>query len=113
VPSFRFPGDARVRKRGAFVEIQRDGRKLSGTAVLMFVHPQRKPNRARLGVTVSRRVGCAVMRNTVKRRLREVFRLHPDWFSQGRDYVFVARPAAALATYAQLEGEVERLSKRG
>ena len=42
--SFRFPARARVRKRGAFVEIQRDGRKLAGATVLMFVHPQRKPD---------------------------------------------------------------------
>jgi ribonuclease P protein component len=113
VSSLRFPADARVRKRGAFVEIQREGRKLTGTAVLMFVHPQRRPHRARLGITVSRRVGCAVVRNTVKRRLREVFRLHPDWFAAGSDYVLVAKPAAAHASYVELASEVERLSKRG
>jgi ribonuclease P protein component len=113
VSSLRFPADARVRKRGAFVEIQREGRKLSGTAVLMFVHPQRKPHRARLGITVSRRVGCAVVRNTVKRRLREVFRLHPGWFAVGSDYVLVAKPAAAQASYGDLETEIERLSSRG
>jgi ribonuclease P protein component len=116
VPPHGYPVHARVRKRGAFVEIQRDGKKIVGTAVLMFTHPQRATNgggnRARLGVTVSRKVGGAVVRNRVKRLMREVFRRNPAWFAQGRDYVLVARPAAATLDFGKMSSEIERLCAR-
>ncbi len=102
----------RVRKRGAFVEIQRDGKKISGKTLLLFTHAQRTPGPARLGVTVSRRVGGAIVRNRVKRLLREVFRLNPTWFFAGRDVVFVARPEAAALDLVGVTDEVARLCKR-
>lgn len=91
---YGFPRTLRVRKRGAFVEIQREGKKTSGAGLLMFVLPQRRPGPARLGVTVSRRVGGAVVRNRIRRLVREAFRLNPTWFPEGLDVVFIARPTA-------------------
>ncbi len=79
----------------------------------MLVHPQRSPRTARLGVTVSRHVGGAVVRNRIKRRVREIFRLHPAWFSTGLDYVLVARPGARTLDYGGLTDEIQRLCKRG
>jgi len=78
----------------------------------MFMHPQRSPGRARLGVTVSRRVGDAVVRNRVKRLMREVFRRNPAWFTSGRDYVLVARPLAATLDFTSMSAELERLCGR-
>ena len=59
---------------------------------------------SRYGFSVSRRVGAAVVRNRVRRRLREILRparLRPGW-----DIVFIARPAAAGAAYAALRQTV-------
>jgi ribonuclease P protein component len=114
--AFRLPREARVRKRGAFIEIQRQGHKVAGTYLLLFVRDQRRndksPGPARLGVTVSRRVGGAVVRNHVKRLLREVYRLNPAWFPAGRDYVFVAKPEAAKLDLHGAQSEVHRLCER-
>lgn len=60
----------------------------------------------RLGVTVSRRVGGAVVRNRVKRRLREWFRTHQALIPLGKDLVVIARPAAAMATVCELAREL-------
>ncbi|MFC2012682.1 ribonuclease P protein component [Chloroflexota bacterium] len=61
----------------------------------------------RCGFSVSRRIGGAVIRNRVKRRLREILRQEP--LKAGWDIVFIARPPAAGADYRQLKESVEGL----
>jgi ribonuclease P protein component len=67
---------------------------------------------ARLGLTVSRRVGGSVVRNRVKRRVREWFRTHHENLPRGKDCVVVARPAAASATSAELARDLESVAAR-
>ena len=62
----------------------------------------------RLGMSVSKKVGNAVTRNTVRRRIKEVFRATQPALLGDRDVVISARPAAAKATYGELEKEFLR-----
>jgi ribonuclease P protein component len=65
---------------------------------------------SRYGFSISRRVGGAVTRNLVKRRLREILKsvpLIPGW-----DIVLIARPSAVAAGYAGLSEAVQRLLAR-
>ena len=62
---------------------------------------------SRYGFTVSRRVGKAVMRNRVKRLLREIVRQTP--VVSGWDLIFIARSSAARSNYASLEQSVRGL----
>jgi len=64
----------------------------------------------RYAFAISRRVGNAVTRNRVKRRLREILRLSP--LSEGFDIVIVARPAAAETDFQTLKTELTTLLKR-
>ena len=59
----------------------------------------------RLGITVSTKVGKAHTRNRVRRRLREIYRLHEGDMRPGYDFVVVARIRAAKVTYQRLEKE--------
>lgn len=72
---------------------------------------------ARLGLSVSKKVGNAVQRNSVKRRLREVFRSKLPYIQGETDFVISARPAAADASYDDLAEEFEialrKLSNNG
>ena len=66
----------RLHRSAEFLQLQRKGvRVQTGHFVLYAGHAGRGDERNRLGVTVSRRIGSAVVRNRVKRRVRECFRL--------------------------------------
>ena len=69
-------------------------------------------NSNRLGLTVSTKVGRAVVRNRVRRRLREIYRLHEDTLALGCDVVIVARVRAASSDYQQLEKSFLRLADK-
>ena len=56
----------------------------------------------RVGVTVSKKLGGAVVRNRVRRRLREVYRLHEAAFAPGWDIVVVARSRCIGAPFSKL-----------
>ena len=56
----------------------------------------------RVGVTVGKKLGHAVIRNRVRRRLREVYRLNEAKFAPGWDIVVVARSRCIKATFPQL-----------
>ena len=76
----------------------------SGQANVYLVLYARK-NRTdtnRVGITVGKKLGHAVVRNRVRRRLREVYRLNEDKFQPGWDIVVVARTRAIYADFGQL-----------
>jgi ribonuclease P protein component len=94
-----------------------DSRKLSGQRDVPTFRGQRgvagqreKPFRA--GFITSRKIGGAVVRNRVRRRLREIVRKHQHDIGEGFWIVLIARPAAARATYSALEDEWLRLATR-
>ena len=73
-------------------------------------------NHPRLGLSVSKKVGNAVVRNRVRRRLREVFNASLADVPEGLDLVVSARPSAAQASFEDLKAEfkkaIGRLSTR-
>jgi len=104
----RFPRALRVRRRSEYLEIQNRGRKLAGPNLLLFA----RSGTGRFGVTVSRKVGGAVVRNLVKRWLRECYRRRREALPRTFDLVIVAKPAAATAGQAALCGELASLARR-
>ncbi len=76
------------------------------TGVSPFLVVYARPNRSvrnRLGVTVSTKLGKAVVRNRIRRRLREIYRLSQPEMKQGYDIVLVARTRAVTASYPELD----------
>ena len=81
-----------------------------GRMVLYFRRNGGKKNR--LGITVSTKLGCAVVRNRIRRRIREIYRLREDRLIGGIDLVVVARARAAESRYQQLEDSFVRLADK-
>ena len=73
-----------------------------GNSYLVLYARRNRSATNRVGVTVSKKLGCAVVRNRVRRRLREIYRLHEDRFSPGWDIVVVARSRCVSAPFDKL-----------
>ena len=87
------------------------GRSAADSRLALYVRRNgQKANR--LGLTVSTKVGCAVVRNRVRRRLREIYRRHEDALALGCDVVIVARVRAASSDYHQLEKSFLKLADK-
>jgi len=104
--SYRYPKTARVRRRAEFVSLQRDGSRRHTAHLIVIRRPAHE--RTRLGVTVSKRIGNAVVRNRVKRLLREAFRHRQIEIQPPLDVVVIAKPGAEKLTYAQAATEFAR-----
>lgn len=94
--------------RRDFQDMTRSARRWSGSCFSLQSRASVHPDIFRLGLTASRKVGSAVIRNRAKRRLREIVRaqIKAGGPLKGHDLVIVARPATASAPYAQLQAEL-------
>ena len=99
----------RLRKRADFSEVMRKGRR-ARHPLLQFVALRTDSGITRVGFSVSKQVGGAVIRNRVKRRLRMIVR-GMDWIP-GFDLVIVARSGAESASYGELERIVAQNARK-
>ena len=90
-----------------FRRAYRKGRSAAEPCLVVYA---RRNNSAqnRVGYTVSNKLGCAVVRNRVRCRLREIYRLNEQRFRPGYDLVIVARSRSVSADYRRLEREFLR-----
>ena len=100
-----------IKENHVFRRLYAKGR--SAVTPCMAVYVRRNGRRGnRLGLTVSTKVGKAVVRNRVRRRLREIYRVHEDELNKGWDVVVVARVRAAHTRFAVLERDFLKLADK-
>ena len=101
----RFPRAHRLRSRRDFRRVQSVGRRVHTPHFIVLVDRGRA-ERTRLGITVSRKVGGAVVRNRVKRLVREVFRANRERFQRGHDLVVIAKRHAGEVDFTSARREL-------
>ena len=105
-----FPKSIRFKHSSEFFRVKTEGRAYSGR--LMTVGVLKGCDSIRIGLITSKRVGGAVERNRVRRRLRELMRLTLPQWTPGVWVVGISRHAAVNATFAELKNEWLRLAVR-
>ncbi|HEX7580404.1 MAG TPA: ribonuclease P protein component [Thermoanaerobaculia bacterium] len=111
-----FPRSHRLARRSDFRKTYDEGRKLAGRYLVLFVRPNEVGN-IRLGLTVTKRAGCAAERNRARRRLREIFRTEARATLErnrwtGTDVVVNLREGGAAAGVRELSEDFGRLLRR-
>lgn len=102
----------RLRSRRDYERLAHEGRRVASAHFVVSAARRAgtpEDERPRLGVTVSRRVGKAVVRNRVKRRVREVFRTRRALLPGLADVVVIARPGAGDLSAAEVDTELANL----
>lgn len=101
------PYSRRLRLQGDFNRVYRRG-KAERYAWFVLYRCRRGPGPARVGFSVSKKVGKAVQRNLIKRRFRHAVAPLLDQLPGGFDYIFVVRPSAMEASYDRLSAQIRR-----
>jgi ribonuclease P protein component len=101
----------RLASEADFRRVRNEGRAWAHPLFVLHARRAESPT-IRLGVSTSKRLGNAVVRNKFRRRLRELVRARLNGLQRGWDVVIVARPPAASAAVAQLGEALDQLLTR-
>ena len=107
---YRFPKAARLAESSEFSRVKHAGRSFHGRYMIMGVYRDRPSTR--FGLITSRRVGNAVVRNRLRRRLREMLRLAQPGMVQGLWIVLIVRAAAGNVKHDALRSEFVALGNK-
>jgi ribonuclease P protein component len=110
--SFSFSKARRLTRASEYERVKRDGIVRRGKLVMLSVTVVEDCGPSRVGFITSRRIGSAVVRNRIRRRLREIVRQHQHHLRQDFWIVLIARRDAVHASYRALEDEWLRLARR-
>ena len=97
-----------VKENYEFRRIYRKGKSAVSPQLVIYCQRNRRGH-SRLGVSVSTKLGCAVVRNRVRRRIREIYRLNKAKMLPGYDLIVVARVRAVETDYQKLDRTYLRL----
>ena len=103
-----WPKDYRIRKRITFQEIQKQGSRKRASCFLA-IYLRGRGIKSRIGITVSKKVGNAVVRNKVKRWIREGLRKEYSHLEGLWDIVIIAYPSSARSHAMQIQTDIRNV----
>jgi ribonuclease P protein component len=105
-----FPREARLVRRGEFDAVYRAGKRRSSSHFTVFFRANQLPV-SRFGFSIKKALGGAVVRNRIRRRVREIVRCHCMEMPVGWDIVIHPKNSVARAEFAGLRADLVRLMK--
>lgn len=106
---YKFPKEKKLLKARDFKQVLGAGNKFVLPEVVLFSR-KNEFETSRMGLIVTKKIGNAVVRNKIKRRLREIFRQtkhHKEQNQVNLDLVFIARPKVKTVSYEKLDQSFE------
>jgi ribonuclease P protein component len=106
-----FPRASRLLRRAEYDAVYREGRRRSSREFAVFLRPNGL-ELSRFGWSIKKALGSAVKRNRMRRRIREIIRLHRQEIAPGWDIVIHPRSTVAMANFTALSEELVKLLPR-
>ena len=101
-----------LKKDCDFRKVYKHGKSFANRYLVMYIL-ENKSDSSRIGISVSKKVGNAITRNKIRRRIKESYRLNIDAnVKYGYDIVFIARVAIKEADYKDIEKSMNHLIKK-
>ncbi|OPJ55455.1 ribonuclease P protein component [Alkalithermobacter paradoxus] len=100
-----------LKKTSDFTKVYKLGKSFANRSLVIYIL-ENNLNQNRVGFSVSKKVGNSVVRNRVKRLIRESFRLNNDKIKEGYDIIFISRVGAKDLDYKGIESSMYNLFKK-
>ncbi len=104
-PHLDYPRANRLVRRSEFDAVYREGRRRSSQSFVVFFRSNGR-DISRFGMSVKKALGVAVVRNRIRRRVREILRLHRQEIAPGWDIVIHPRATVAKVEFTSIEAEL-------
>ena len=96
-----------------FARVRNEGPSVAGRLIVLSAAPLEHPEEpSKFGIICTKKIGCAVVRNKLRRRVREILRAHGAPFENGVHLVCVLRWRAGEASYADLERDWRKAARK-
>ena len=96
-----------------FARVRNEGPYVAGRLIVLSAAPLADPEEpSKFGIICTKKIGCAVVRNKLRRRVREILRAHGEPFQQGVHMVCVLRWRAVEASYSDLERDWRKAARK-
>ena len=100
-----------LRNTREFSKVYKTGKSIADRYLVLY-YRKNGLDYNRIGFSVSKKVGKAVIRNRIKRLLKESFRLNFDDYNKGYDFVFIARVSSNKIGYKEINKSMKKLFRR-
>lgn len=101
----------KLKKNYEFKKVYNEGKYYVEKYVVMYMNPN-SSNFNRVGFSASKKVGKSVIRNKIKRRMKEAYRKFADSTKVGFDIIFTARVGSGSADYSKIENNIVSILKK-
>lgn len=103
----------RLCRREDFAKVYKGGRSVANHQFVLYYKENPKTTKIRLGVSASKKVGGAVQRNQIRRRVKEIVRRNMDEIKTGYDLILIVRAGAMKLDYIGLEKSIRHVMRKG